>query len=104
MNNNDNFFQKARIEKSLSLEEVASSLNVKAKFLKQIEDHDYIEIDDHNLLLYYKRAYAKFLGIDIEVCLEDNNIEHVAMCVQERPSFSLRFTILCVIALSLLLL
>ena len=94
--------KQARIEKSLDLEQISQILKIKARFLKQIEDNKEFEINDQNLLLYYKKAYARFLDVNVQLTL-DNNIEHVINRAIT-PSFSIYFTILSTIVLCLLLL
>ena len=97
----NSILKQVRIEKSLTLEQIAHILKIKVRFLKQIEDNNNIELNDPNLLVYYKKAYARFLGVNIKLTLDDN-IEHT-ITRTTTPAFSLYFTILSSIALYLLL-
>ena len=94
--------KQVRIEKALDIEQISTILNIKARFLKQIEDNKEFEINDSNLFLYYKKAYARFLGVNIQFTL-DNNIEYV-ITRSHLPSFSVYFIILSTTVLCLLLL
>ena len=50
------------------------------------------EINDTNLLIYYKKAYAKFLDVNLKLTLDKNIKQVVTRSVN--PSFNVYFIVL----------
>ena len=58
------YIKKARLEKKINQETIASELNISLDLIKKIENDEFTEQVDKTYLTGYIRAYAKFLGLN----------------------------------------
>jgi len=56
--------QVARIEQSISIDDIARQMNLNAKILQSIEDDDYSDIQSPIFMRGYLRTYARLVGLD----------------------------------------
>lgn len=68
-----NSLKEARIEKKLTLENIALELKISEGFLRHLENENYAELPGPAYVRGYIRAYCKMLGIDPEPSLDKYN-------------------------------
>tara|TARA_B110001454_G_scaffold119982_1_gene111976 strand:+ start:564 stop:1394 length:831 start_codon:yes stop_codon:yes gene_type:complete len=68
-----NSLKEARIEKKLTLENIALELKISAVFLRFLENENYAELPGSAYVRGYIRVYSKRLGIDPEPSLDKYN-------------------------------
>ena len=68
-----NSLKEARIEKKLTLENIALELRISVGFLRHLENENYAELPGPAYVRGYIRAYCKMLGIDPEPSLDKYN-------------------------------
>jgi cytoskeletal protein RodZ len=105
--------QQTRLEKGLSLEDVARATKIKTEFLSYIEDGEYQKLPSPSYAHGFVRNYARFLGLPDEEILalfrrefdEDKVYKVLPKGLEEKQEFPLfKFKIRQAVALSVIVL
>lgn len=63
------YFRRVRLLKELDLDECARATKIHRRFLEAIEEDDHSQLPDASYAELFQKAYAEYLGIDLDEVL-----------------------------------
>ena len=79
--------QQARLQRELTIEEVADRTKIRTQFLVAIEEGDFNQLPDQAYVRAFLRTYAKALGLEPEAVILEYEARHIPEQQRELLSF-----------------
>ena len=79
--------KKARVKKKKDIQKIAEALRIRVCYLQALEESDYEKFPGRTYAIGFLRNYADFLGLDVDVLIEQYRKEtsDIKECIREMP-------------------